>query len=83
MTMSLQKKTTITECLSVKDLAETLGVSLSTSWALINNRKISFTRIGRRIIITRQHVDEFLARNETPAFDGKSAARRMTGGIDK
>ncbi len=50
-----------------KQAADYLGVSLVTLDRAISNKKISFFRIGRRIVFDLRHLEEFLTKNEVSA----------------
>lgn len=50
-----------------KEAAEYLGVSVITLDRAIANKKISCFRIGRRVILARHQLDEFLKKNEVIA----------------
>lgn len=52
---------------SRSESAEYLGVSVVTVDRAIANRKISFFRIGRRVVFDKKHLDEYLERNEYKA----------------
>lgn len=45
---------------SVTDAAPVLGVSVHTVRALIRQRRLAYHRIGRRIILDRQDLEQFL-----------------------
>ncbi len=53
----------IGELLRVEELAVKLGISLKTVRSWIYQRKIPFTRIGRRVYFAVAVVDEILNRN--------------------
>lgn len=44
-----------------------LGVSVVTVDRAVKNEKISFFRIGRRVVFDKRHLDEYLERNEYKA----------------
>jgi excisionase family DNA binding protein len=47
-----------------KESAEYLGVSVVTVDRAIASRKISFFRLGRRVVFDKRHLDEYLERHE-------------------
>ena len=47
--------------------ADYLGVSVVTIDRALAKRKISCFRIGRRVIFSKEHLDNFLCRNEAKA----------------
>lgn len=80
--MSIKDKqaSNLPNCIDVPGLAAVLGVSLSTAWALIRERKIAHTRIGRRVLVSPVQLEEFLRRSEVPAFDAKASAQQLLRG---
>lgn len=50
-----------------KDAAKYLGVALVTIDRLIKARKVGFFRIGRRLVFSKKHLDDFLSKNEVHA----------------
>jgi excisionase family DNA binding protein len=57
--------------LTVAETAAALGLKPSTVRAWLLRRKLLFVRCGRAIRIPEQAVEEFIARNTTPALDGR------------
>lgn len=49
------------------EAAQYLRVSVVSVDRAIAKRKISFFRLGRRIVFAKQHLDDFLNRNEVTA----------------
>lgn len=47
------------ECLTLDDLAMTLKVSLRTAQRLVADRQIAYLKIGGRVRITPEAVEEF------------------------
>jgi excisionase family DNA binding protein len=47
---------------SVAEAAEALGVSRDTIYDELRTGRLASIKLGRRRIITRQHIDDFLAR---------------------
>lgn len=50
------------------DLAMELGICVRTLDTLIANGKISYSKIGGRVIFSQQDLDEFISRNRKSAF---------------
>lgn len=50
-----------------REAADYCGISVVSIDRALANRKISCFRIGRRVIFSITHLDEFLARNECKA----------------
>ncbi|MDW8356790.1 helix-turn-helix domain-containing protein [Thermus sp.] len=50
--------------LTPEELAEALGISLSTTYNLIRVGRIRHTRVGRRILVPLSAVEEFLNAEE-------------------
>jgi len=57
-----------------------IGVSPKTMWRLIKDGAIGFRRIGKRVIISGKHIDEYLASCEIPAGEGKRLASNILKG---
>jgi len=49
--------------LTVRELAEALGVSRATGYELVHQGVVRSVRLGRRIVVPRSAVDELLALN--------------------
>jgi excisionase family DNA binding protein len=50
-----------------KQAASYLGVSVITVDRALADKKISCFRIGRRVVFNREHLDQFLKKNEIVA----------------
>lgn len=50
-----------------KEAANYLQISIITVDRAIKNKKISCYRIGRRVLFSKSHLDEFLKKNEVKA----------------
>ncbi len=48
------------DIMSVNQLAEALGIGRNSAYALINSKKIYSRRIGRRILVPKSSVVEFM-----------------------
>ncbi|MEJ7862548.1 MAG: helix-turn-helix domain-containing protein [Pyrinomonadaceae bacterium] len=55
------------QCFSRLEAAYYLGVSVITIDRALAGEKVGCYRIGRRIVFSKQHLDEFLSRNECKA----------------
>ena len=55
----------IPELLSAKDMSEHLGVSLCTCYKLLKQDDFPTTRIGKRKVVTRERLTEWLENNTT------------------
>jgi excisionase family DNA binding protein len=53
------------DALCVKDLQVMLGISKNSAYALVQDRKIEHTRIGKRFIIPKASVISYLIQNHT------------------
>lgn len=53
--------------LSVKEAAAILGVSVFTVRAWIRRRRLTFHRLGRRIVLDRADLERFLAAHRVEA----------------
>jgi len=53
-------KTTLSE----KEFAQAVNLSRTTLWRLREKGQLPHIRIGRRILFTQEHIDQFLARFE-------------------
>jgi excisionase family DNA binding protein len=51
--------------MSIRDLAEFLGVSQRTAWGLIAKGEVQRVRIGRAVRVTRESAEAFVARGGT------------------
>lgn len=48
-------------CLSVVDVAKTLSLGVTYTRRLINNGDIKSVRVGKRVLVPRQYLDEYLS----------------------
>ena len=48
------------DIMSVDQMAEALGIGLNSAYALVNSREIYSKRIGRRILIPKASVIDFV-----------------------
>ncbi len=63
----------VKQCFSRLEAAYYLGVSVITIDRAVAGQKVGCYRIGRRIVFSKQHLDEFLSRNECKArVNGKN-----------
>ena len=49
---------------SVPELAEHLGISKTKMWRLIRDNEIKVMRIGHRVIITEEALNDYVKKNE-------------------
>ena len=70
-------KQPLKQVFSVPELAEILGISITTAWNLVRERKIAHHRIGKRVFVTQPQVDELLVKNQVDSFDAKACARNI------
>lgn len=45
--------------LTVKDMAELLGISTSAVYTLVHRRRIPYRKFGKRVVFLREEVEEF------------------------
>ncbi len=66
---SIKKRgsSSLKQCFSRSEAAYYLGVSVITIDRALAGEKVGCYRIGRRIVFSKQHLDEFLSRNECKA----------------
>ena len=57
MSTTMEEKT----CLSVADVAKTLSLGVTYTRRLINRGDIKSVRIGKRVLVPRQYLDEYLS----------------------
>ena len=48
-------------CLSVADVAQTLSLGVTYTRRLINSNKIKSVRIGKRVLVPRRCLDEYVS----------------------
>ena len=53
---------------SKMDLSKELGVSLRSIDNWLASGMISYSKIGRRVIFSKEDIDEFITRNKRDAF---------------
>jgi len=49
-------------CLSVTDVARTLSLGVTYTRRLINRGDIKSVRVGKRVLVPRQYLDEYLSK---------------------
>jgi excisionase family DNA binding protein len=57
--------------LSEREAADRLGVSRLTLWRARQRGEIAFLRIGRRVLYSETHINEFEERHERAAAGGE------------
>lgn len=55
--------TELPEMLSVKDISEYLGVSLSQCYKLMHQSDFPTTLIGKRLLVSRERFTEYIEKN--------------------
>lgn len=70
-------KPTEPEAFDVPTSAQIIGSSARVIWDEVKNRKIAHFRIGKRVLISRIAINEYISRNTIPAIDGKAIAREL------
>ena len=63
--------------MSVTDCANYLGISKSAAWRLVKSGQLPSLEIGKRIILNRADVDDFIARHTRPAVDTSTIAAQI------
>ncbi len=63
--------------MSVADCADYLGISKSATWRLVKSGKIPSLEIGKRIVLNRADIDDFIARHTRPAVDANNIAAQI------
>jgi len=53
------------DALTVKDLQQMLGIGKNLAYELINTNAISHVKVGRKIVIAKVNVIEYLINNDT------------------
>jgi hypothetical protein len=56
MSSAMQEKATLTE----QEFCEKVGISRTTAWRMREAGKLSYCRIGDKVVYLPRHVDEFL-----------------------
>ena len=51
---------------SLKEACKITGLSRTTLWKAIRNRKLACYKVGRRVLVSRQHIQDYLAIHELP-----------------
>ncbi len=70
----MPKRETANERLSIREAATLLGVSPFTVRKWLRDRRLAFYQCGRRIVLDRGDVNEFLARHRVEAAEGTNDA---------
>jgi excisionase family DNA binding protein len=68
------------ELLNVQEAARELKLSPHTIRAWIYQKRLPLVRLGRRVLLRRQDVEEFVNKNLIEAYEGK---QRGVGSQDK
>lgn len=59
--------------LSVQDMANQLGISRPVAYQIVGRSDFPKVRVGRRIIIPRQGLEDWLRRESCNVFEGGAA----------
>lgn len=51
--------------ISEEDLSKELGLSMNTLYRLRESGKLHYTRIGKRVFYTEQHIQSYLKQGDT------------------
>jgi len=54
---------------SVKELAETLGVRPTTIYQWVNQRKIPYVKLGKRILFKPKDINRWIEKNTVDAWE--------------
>lgn len=68
-----------TNLMSIPELASRCGVSTKTAWRWVSQRRISFYRLNRRVVVSEFQLQQFLCKLEVRAIDAEKAAKRILG----
>lgn len=52
---------------SVPEFSDILGIAVRTGWKLVNEREIAHLRVGKRVLITIEAIEDFKKRNTVSA----------------
>ena len=55
-----------TKLLNINELAEYLGIKISTVYSWVNQRKIPYIKVGRLVKFDRVDIDKWLAEQKVP-----------------
>ena len=65
---------------TVPETGKILKCSTNKVWELIRTRQIGFHRVGRRIVISKAHISQYLQGTEVFPIDAKSVTRKLLNG---
>ncbi len=63
------------ELLNVQQSARELNVSVHTLRAWISQRRIPIVRLGRKVLLRREDLEDLVSRNVVESNEGKTASR--------
>lgn len=66
--------------LTVPGVAQRLNVSERFVWKEIDERKLGHLRCGRRVLITVDQLNTYIAKNSVDPFNAKARAQEIVGG---
>jgi len=55
-----------TKLLNINELAEYLGIKISTVYSWVNQRKIPYIKVGRLVKFDQVDIDKWLAEQKVP-----------------
>jgi excisionase family DNA binding protein len=64
------------EFLTIKDIANYLGIKTSTLYLMVEEKRVPHYRIGRLIRFKKSEIDEWMRGQKEPVIDAKTEARR-------
>ena len=76
-------KTPSSGFLKIQDIANHLGIKVSTLYSMVEQRRIPHYRIGRQIRFKRSEVDEWMEGQKEPAVEVKMEARKVIRSLQK
>jgi excisionase family DNA binding protein len=69
--------------LKIQEIANYLGIKVSTIYALVERRGIPHYRVGRLVRFKKPEVDQWMEGQRKPAVDVKVETRRVIGSLQK
>ncbi|MBX9877612.1 MAG: helix-turn-helix domain-containing protein [Candidatus Obscuribacterales bacterium] len=77
-TRKSQSNEVIQEGFSIPELSQRYGISQTKWWHEVHTGRLGHVRIGRRVVITRAQLDEYLNRNAASIFDPRAKAKNVS-----
>jgi len=69
--------------LNIRQVADYLGIKVSTLYSLVEEKKIPHYRIGRQIRFKRSDIDAWMDNQKEEMVDAKVEARKVIGSLQK